>query len=390
MEEKSLFAEITSYPLMNSKQRVKTAMDLGTPDKVPIMCQFSIGHMLLQLHVSPAEFWLDADIFKDGLLKLREIYDFDGILVSLHGHHPNWRDEVKARQLTDEGEEVLWKNGDKTICFFDDLPRYICGKESEKTDIAHVSDAALPQTLAYIPVSQGLHFKIDPDHVFDIFKKIITEAGEQSSIHGEITSPFDYFLDYFGHQEALMALIDDPEKSKQVLTHFTKLIRNLALEMCDTGIDAIKVSSPFAGAGFISPDFYSEFVLPFEREIVEAVRQRQVHIYLHTCGAIGDRLGLMLASGANGIECLDPPPLGNVELDEAKEITKGKCFIKGNVDSVNLLLFASNEEIMADAKRRLEIGKAGGGYIFSTACSIAPRVRREAVLLLREAVEKWG
>ena len=205
-----------------------------------------------------------------------------------------------------------------------------------------------------------------------------------------MTSPFDYFLDFFGHEEALIALVEDPKKSKQVLQHFTQLLKPLAVEMCSKKVDAIKISSPFAGAGFISPQAYAEFVLPFEREIVQAVRKQNVHIYLHTCGAIGDRLNLMLESGTSGLECLDPPPLGDVELDDAAKMMKGKAFIKGNIDSVNLLLFSTDQNIMGDARHRLDIGKEGGGYILSTACSIAPRVKREKVMLLREAIEKWG
>lgn len=365
-------------------------MNLDAPDRVPLMCQFSIGHMLQQLKVSPVEFWFDAAIFREGLLQLRAQYDFDGVLVSLHGHNPHWRDEVQKRTLTDEAEEVLWKNGDRTICPFDDLPYYICAHETAKPNVPSFDPESLPQTLDYIPVSQDLHFKLDHAHLLEPLPQLVAAAGKKFSLHGEITSPFDYFLDYFGHQEALLALINAPQQCHTVLAHFTKLIRALAVSLCRTGIDAIKVSSPFAGAGFISPAFYKAFVLPYEREIITAVRIQGVHIYLHTCGAIGDRLHHMLASGASGLECLDPPPLGNVELEQAKALTAGKCFIKGNIDSVNLLLMGSKEEIRAEARRRLEIGKAGGGFILSTACAIAPHVPRENILLLREAVEKWG
>jgi uroporphyrinogen-III decarboxylase len=98
----------------------------------------------------------------------------------------------------------------------------------------------------------------------------------------------------------------------------------------------------------------------------------------------------MFDTGVSGIECLDPPPLGNVELEDAKRRTRGKGFIKGNVDSVNTLLLGSKEDILTDARKRIKIGKDGGGYIFSTACSVAPRVQREKLLLLREAVDEWG
>ncbi len=346
--------------------------------------------MLRQLDVSPAELWFDARVFADSLLQLRSQYSFDGILVSLHGHDPDWRSRVRSRCSTEDGEEVVWKNGDTTLCKKDDLPQFVPGIDVQPPVFSTFSAVKLPHVLNYIPVSQGLHFSIDPDHPFDIFSDITTRTGGEFSIHGEITSPFDYFLDLFGHEEGLMGLIDDPEKCKGILQHFARLVKHLALEMCETGIDAIKLSSPFAGSGFLSPAFYAEFVLPYEAEIISAVRKRGIRIYLHTCGAIGDRLELMLRTGASGLECLDPPPLGDIDLEGAFRILHGRAFIKGNIDSVNTLLAGTSEEILADARHRLNIASQRMGFILSTACSIAPTVPAKNILLIKEAVEKWG
>ena len=371
------------------RERIQTAMDLGIPDRVPLMCQLSIGHMLLQLGVSPVEFWHDAAVFAEGLVKLRARYDFDGILVSLHGHDPGWRDSIRERKKSAAGEEITWQDGRKTLYVPDDLPQPI-GEGKPKPSISTLTEADLPASLDYIPVSQGLHFFIHPDRRFDIFRYLRERIGTDYSLHGEITSPFDYFLDLFGYQGGLLGLVTEPENSKRVLAHFARLIKDLAIDMSATGVDAIKISSPFAGAGFISPQFYREFVLPYESEIARAVRGKGIHIYTHTCGAVADRLEMMFDAGVSGIECLDPPPLGNVELEDAKERTRGRGFIKGNVDSVNTLLNGTKELILEDARRRIRIGREGGGFILSTACSVAPYVEREKLLLLREAVEKWG
>ena len=371
------------------RQRVREAMDLGIPDRVPLMCQLSIGHMLLQLKTSPAEFWHDEDVFVRGLVRLREIYDFDGILVSLHGHDRHWSANIQSRRITPDGEEIVWQDGRKILYLQYDLPQPMNDEEPRPALSEFVLDS-LPAVLDYIPVSQGLRFPIDADHRFDAFRKVRAEAGPGYSIHGEITSPFDYFLDLFGHQEGLLGLLNEPEKSKDILARFTQLIKNLAVDMCGEDIDAIKVSSPFVGAGFISPAFYREFVLPFEAEIARAVRKTGIHIYTHTCGAVSDRLELMFDAGVSGIECLDPPPLGNVELEDAKKRTKGRGFIKGNVDSVNTLLNGTKQTILEDARQRILAGKENGGFILSTACSVAPRVERDKLLLLRDAIERWG
>ena len=364
-------------------------MDLKIPDRVPLMCQLSIGHMLLQLDVSPLEFWHDATVFADGLVKLRALYGFDGILVSLHGHDPDWRGKIQSQSVMGDAEEIVWQDGQRIRYLRNDLPQPM-NEEILKPALDELDESALPQHLEYIPVSKGLRFAIHPLHRFDVFRLIKSSVGDEYSIHGEITSPFDYFLDLFGYQEGLLNLLAEPDKSAHVLRHFTLLVKQLALDLCDEGVDAIKVSSPFAGAGFVSTELYRQFVLPFESEIAGAVRQKGVHIYTHTCGAVSDRLELMFDAGVSGIECLDPPPLGDVELEDAKKRTRGRGFIKGNIDSVNTLLYGDPGMILSDARHRLQVGKEGGAFILSTACSVAPNVERSKLLLLREAVDSWG
>ncbi|MFN4110905.1 MAG: uroporphyrinogen decarboxylase family protein, partial [Ignavibacteria bacterium] len=323
---------------MNSRERILAAMNFETPDRVPVMCQMSIGHMLQQLQeISPVDFWFDAQIFADGLIKLREIYEFDGILVSLHGHFKNWRDIYNQIEKSDD-KEIVYIKDRKLIFTREDLPFPEFYEQRIFPSVDEIVLEKLPEDIDYIPVSGGLHFKIDLNNKFEIFDLIYDKVGDEFSIHGEITSPFDYLLDLLGYENALMALIENPDKCKSILQKFTEGISKLVSEMCDQKIDAIKISSPFAGAGFISPEFYKEFVLPFESQIIKTIKDKGKFVYIHTCGAINDRLELMIESGTSGLECLDPKPLGDVDLIDAKKRLGKKAFIKGNIDSVNTLL----------------------------------------------------
>ena len=101
---------------MTSKERLCAAMNLQPVDKTPVMCQMSMGHMLQQLDVSPCELWFDKDVFAESLVNLCEQYEFDGILVSLHGHNPNWRETIRNIEKTEIGEIAELLNGDKIIC----------------------------------------------------------------------------------------------------------------------------------------------------------------------------------------------------------------------------------------------------------------------------------
>jgi hypothetical protein len=373
---------------MTSKERMALAMDRRVPDRVPVMCQMSLGHMLLQTGLSPSEFWHSAEVFADGLLRMRALYGFDGILISLHGHSSGWQKKIVRLEREPGGERVSWANGDTMYYPADDLPIPIPAGHREKAAFSDFDPGSLPDKLSYIPVSQGLRFALDPGHLFDVFDIVRESAGKTYSIHGEVTSPLDYFLDLFGFEQALVGFVEDPGRAAAVLHKLTDGIIPLALGVVGHGAEAVKISSPYAGAGFLSPGFYRRFVLPFEGRIALAIRSAGAHAYLHTCGDIHDRLELMADSGASGIECLDPPPLGRTDLADAKARVGDRLFIKGNVDPVHSLLRDRPDGIRGDARRRVAIGRPGGGYILSTACSIAPRTPKRNVLALCDAVDE--
>ena len=135
---------------------------------------------------------------------------------------------------------------------------------------------------------------------------------------------------------------------------------------------------------------YKQFVVPYERKVTDAVKAIGVPIYTHTCGSIGDRLQLMLETGTQGIDTLDPPPLGNTELATAKQLIGDKVFIKGNMNSVELLSCSSEQFVIDHATDRLRTGMPGGGYILSTACSVAPKVAPWKLEMLTPLAEEFG
>lgn len=366
------------------------AMGGDLPDRVPVMCQMSIGHMLLQTRHSPAAFWNSAELFAAGLQALREAYLFDGILVSLHGHQQDWEKQMAGLRRDADTETVTWKNGDRTVFLPDELPRYYPAVQRPIPSLAGFNPASIPEKIGFIPVSQGLDFLIDPEDPFRSVDLIIEKAGRRFSVHGEVTSPFDYFLRLFGPSQALIGLVEDPDRVRAILERYSEGLVRLAEELVARGVDAVKLSSPFSGSKFISPRFYREFVMPYESRIARSVRARGIPIYVHTCGAIRDRLEMMVEAGFSGIECLDPPPLGDVELAEAKLRVGEEVFIKGNIDPIRVLLNGSPRTVERDTRAKLETGKPGGRYVLSTACSIAPHTPPENIRLLAEIAADAG
>ncbi|MCH5374129.1 MAG: uroporphyrinogen decarboxylase family protein, partial [Planctomycetes bacterium] len=185
-------------------------------------------------------------------------------------------------------------------------------------------------------------------------------------------------------------LLDVPGTCHRLLDVFTRMVKAQVSCCGPLEPDAILISSAFAGAGFISRPMYADFVLPYERRVTQAVHKFNLPAYTHTCGAIGDRLDLMVQSGIDGIDTLDPPPLGTVDLQQAKTEYGSQIFFKGNLDAVHEMLMADDATFERAVRRRLEIGAPGSGYILSSACSVSPHVRPERLETMAELAERYG
>ena len=384
---------------MNSKRRLKQAMELKEADRVPLMCQLSIGHYFLHSGFDPVEVWCTSEKFGEALVRLQERYQFDGILVNLPGRSENWKKHLTKIERQSSFSRIEWDNGGTTVFPIDDNPRF-----EASTPGARVTFEALrPEGLYYVEpwglsgVSYPYAWDFDeghrgfPPYQQATLKQVIRQVGSSVSVHAEVFSPWSQFLDLLGYEVGLMGIIDDPTKVKECLNRLVAGAAGLGRLHALEGVDAILISSAFAGGGFISREHYREFVLPCERSLIEELRKHFAGpVYTHTCGSIGDRLDLMLMTGTDGIDTLDPPPLGNVDLEEAKAILKEKAFIKGNIDPVNTLLNGSRDDVVRDARYRLTVGKPGGGYILSTACSVAPKTPPENIEALYETVSAYG
>ena len=216
-------------------------------------------------------------------------------------------------------------------------------------------------------------------------------AGADISLHAELFSPFTQLMELVGYTEGLMALLIDEGKCRAILQRLAEGAVCLGRLYAGEDIDALLVSSAFVGGGFISREHYQRFEAPYLWAIADGVHQARpdLPVYVHTCGAIGDRLDLIEGTGVDGIDTLDPPPIGTVELADALDTLGKRVFIKGNVDPVHAVLQGTPDQVRSDALVRLRTAAPGGAYVLSTACSVPPGAPPENIVALREAVDAY-
>jgi uroporphyrinogen-III decarboxylase len=216
--------------------------------------------------------------------------------------------------------------------------------------------------------------------------------GSDYHIGGWAADGFSRAVQWFPSlEEAMMALLIDPIKFKAFIEYFDNLSIAWAKAQIEIGkLESIQISSPYAGSSFISKESYENLVLPSVTQLAKEIKKSNGYSYIHTCGSINDRIELFADSGTDGIECMDPPPLGDISLKAAKSRVGSRIFLKGNLDSVNILLQASDEEFEAVVKSTIEVGKINGGFILSSACSISRDVNPERIKNISKLIEKYG
>ncbi|MBK6647171.1 MAG: hypothetical protein IPG44_15745 [Anaerolineales bacterium] len=391
---------------MNGRERMALAMRHQEADRVPVMCQLALGHYFLNAGLAPHEIWFSSEGFAEALVAMQRRYRFDGILINLPGRPRGFLNQIKKIEKTKKGEVITWKNGHVTLIPWDDNAQYVYPARPELTPRADLGmlDPDRLEDIDQFPgylwntyhvpwiegkVGSGPLNEI-PEYFFDTIDLVREKTRGEISVHGEVFSPFTHYLELIGYQNAIIGLVKNKEKVKALMDRLTDAAIAWAVGQARHGVDAVLISSAFAGGGFISPKMYAEYVLPYERRLADAIRACEVPVYTHTCGKIGDRLDLMEQTHTMGIDTLDPHPLGNVELADAKNGAGQRMFLKGNMNSVLILEYTTKEEVIAEASERINIGKPGGGYILSSACSIAPRVEPWKIELFAPLAEEIG
>ena len=101
---------------MTSKQIVDGAMSQQRPPRIPVMCQLANGHTIINTGVHPIDYFIDSDLWADCLIRMRALYDFDGILCHKPGRVRGIMDLVERTDYDAEVPTLYMKDDSRIEC----------------------------------------------------------------------------------------------------------------------------------------------------------------------------------------------------------------------------------------------------------------------------------
>lgn len=208
-----------------------------------------------------------------------------------------------------------------------------------------------------------LHY-LSTEHIARTVEYIHELSGDRFMImaHGDGTLAIP---DGDGLYELSYQLFDEPEKMHRKCRRMADdaIARNNYL--LDHGIDGFILCSDycFNQGPFMSPEMFSEFITPYLRDIISAIRARGGYAIKHTDGNIMPIIDQLASCHPHALHSLDP--MAGVDIRQVKEQYGRQLALCGNVHCAAMQT-GTEQDVIDSAEYCLTYGKPGGGYIYCT------------------------
>jgi hypothetical protein len=259
-------------------------------------------------------------------------------------------------------------------------------------------------TSAYLVVQNIDEHLIKTKRDFDLFRnysppadkmdcRLIARAtkaiGEKGLTDTNTHGAFNILTMFRSVEQALTDPITDEGFYRAMAEFFLERLIRRARKMIEAGAEVIEVAAQIAGSQ-VGPTFYQQYILEYEKRLCQAIREAGGLVILHNCGRARTIMHLYNQLPIHCWGYLTPPPLGDVELDEALKVMRPDLALRGNVDQVQFLVQATPREVRQKVKELLQKVKPRGNFILSTTDFFFDGTPYENIHAFAEAGREYG
>ena len=316
---------------MTGRERVLALLEGRQPDHVPLMpitMMFAAG----QIGVKYRDYATDHRVLAEAQIHTAAKFDFDYVSVI----------SDPAREPADLGAAVE---------FFEDQPPALVESRALLSDKKTLFRLKHPD-----PCSGGrMHDRVQGVALLK------DRVGREKLIEGWVEGPCAEAADLRGINTLMLDFYDDPGFVRDLFEFVVSMELEFARAQIQAGADLIGVGD--AAASLVGPKFYHEFVLPYEKMLIDGIHSGGARVRLHICGKTRKMLAGMGRVGADIVDLDWMSPLA-----EARAQMGPEQVLLGNVDPVAVLRNGSPESVregIAECHRQ-----AGPRYIAGAGCEV--------------------
>lgn len=221
----------------------------------------------------------------------------------------------------------------------------------------------------------------------------LRNAGDVYRASGTWTCFFHIVADLFGMEEYFVKMYTHPEVVEAVTNHVCDFYYAANERFFAEAKD--EVDCYFFGNDLgtqldllLSPELFDKFVRPQMQRFIDQGHKHGYQVMLHCCGAVSRLMDRFIDCGIDALHPLQALA-ANMDADTLSKRFKGRIAFVGGIDTQDLLMNATPEEVKADVRRVKDL--LGPCLVVSPSHeALLPNVPPENVLAMAEEARAGG
>lgn len=379
---------------MNSKERVWSALNLETVDRIPIHAIAVDGNICDEVLGTPPR--TAFDIFDD----LEKQYPDDWI------HRVNsiiTEIEINVFSRAIETAAAIGYDacGVGYIPFKFESRRRLTDVFGRVYDLQDVSGHIFPYYIGGLIKNQEDWENFPKPDLVEIYRRakklyktIIRRSKKFKNpdfcimAQDDYTSVFPPVWQGMGMNAFALALRKNPRLIQERFEQTTEIVIGLFKTYAEAGAKIFFEGGDiaFKSGPLINPKYIHQYVLPAMKRVTDAVHEWGGKVIFHSDGNITSLLDFVVEAGYDGLHCLEPP---YVDLNLVKKKVGDKLCLLGNIDTSHVLVKGTQKEVEYAVKFAIKALGPKGGYILSPSNS-HPAMSYQRIKWMIEATKKFG
>ena len=196
----------------------------------------------------------------------------------------------------------------------------------------------------------------NPDYLsFDLCLTSLYNAGDVYRVSGFWTCFYHNLMDLFGMENYLVKMYTHPEVVQAATDRvcgFYYEANELFFAAAGTEVDGFFFGNDFGTQLDLicGPAQFDQFIMPWVIRFTEQAHAHGYQVLAHSCGAIHKLIDRLIAAG---VDCLHPLQAlaANMDAETLARDFKGRIAFMGGIDTQQLLVHATPDEVKADVRR---------------------------------------
>ena len=208
--------------------------------------------------------------------------------------------------------------------------------------------------------------------------------GENGIVMVDTEDPLCAAAALFSMEDYSVLAFTEEELFHRLLEKMARRIQVRTAEVCRLFPGRLwRIYGPeYASEPYLPPRLFDDYVVRYDTPMIRAIQAHGGYARVHCHGRLKNILDLIAGMGADGLDPIEPPPQGDMELREIRQRHGRQLVLFGNLEIADIEMLPA-DRFAEMVKRALDEGTSGDGRGFVLLPSASPYGRELSPVALR-------